>query len=51
MTFGFSLYVMSLLAILVTYFRIGIKELSGWRITREWQCILLPTLEIDVSFS
>ena len=36
MTFGFSLYVVSLLAILVTYFGIGLRELNKWKITREW---------------
>ena len=45
MIFGFSLYAALLLAILVIYFGIEFEELS------KWQSVLLPTLEMSVSFS
>jgi len=51
MIFGFSLYIISLLVILVTYFRTELGKLIRWKTTREWQDISLPTLEIGISFS
>jgi len=46
MFFDFSLYTISLLAILVVYFRMELRKLSEWKTTREWQDVLLPILPV-----
>ena len=40
MIFGFSLYTISLLAILVVYFRIGLKNLAGGNHQRVIRCVV-----------
>jgi len=51
MIFGFSLYTMPLLAILVTYFRTELGELNGWKTIERCQDVLLPIPKMSVSFS